>query len=65
MVALVRAALGEGLMAEEAMWQAVVLIPNNKGDCRGIGLVWVMCKVGMVILNFRLTATITYHNFLH
>ena len=65
MVALVRAALGEGLMVEEAMWQAVVLIPKNKGDCHGIGLVWVMWKVGTEILNFRLTASITYHNLLH
>ena len=29
-------------LAEEATWQAVVLIPKGKGDFRGIGLVEVM-----------------------
>ena len=41
-VALVRANFSEGLLAEEATWQVVVLIPKGKGEYRGIGLVEVM-----------------------
>ena len=47
------------------MWQAVVLIPKGKKDYRGIGLVEVMWKVVAAILNRRLTASITFYEFLH
>ena len=62
---LVQSALREGELAEEATWQAVVLISKGKKDYRGIGLVEVMWKVVAAILNRRLTASITYHDFLH
>ena len=62
---LVRADLGEGLIVEEAMWQAVVLIPKGKKDYRGIGLMELMWKVVEDILNRRLTASITFHKLLH
>ena len=42
MVELVQTAFWEGDLAEEATWQAVVLIPKGKGDYWGIGLVEVM-----------------------
>ena len=35
----------EGKLAEEATWQALVLIPKGKKDYRGIGLVELMWKV--------------------
>ena len=54
-----------GWMAEEAMWQTVILISKGRIDYRGIGLVEVVWKVVVVILNCRLTASITYHIFLH
>ena len=47
------------------MWQAVVLITKGKKDYRGFGLVEVMWKVVVEILNRRLTNSITYHDFLH
>ena len=47
---------------EESTWQAVVLIP--KYYC-GIGLMELMWKVVADILNRRLTASITFHEFLH
>ena len=47
------------------MWQAVVLIPKGKEDYRGIGLVEVMWNIVAEILNLRLTASITFHDFLH
>ena len=43
----------------------MVLIPKGKVGYRGIVLVEVMWKVVASILNLRLTASITYHEFLH
>ena len=37
-VELVQTAFRDGDLAEEATWQAVVLIPKGKGDYRSIGL---------------------------
>ena len=62
---LVQTAFRDGDLAEEATWQAVVLIPKGKGDYRGIGLVEVMWKVVAVILNRRFTSSITYHDVFH
>ena len=64
-VDLVQTAFREGELAEEAMWQAVVIIPKGKKDYQGIGLVEVMWNVVVAILNRRFTASITYHEFLH
>ena len=52
-------------MTEEATWQAVVLIPKGRMEYHSIGLVKVVWKVVVVIINRRLTASITYHDFLH
>ena len=43
----------------------MVLIPKGKKDYQDIGLVELMWKVVAAILNHRLTASITFHNFLH
>ena len=43
----------------------MVLIPKGKKDYCDIGLVEVMWKVVAEILNLRITAFITFHNFLH
>ena len=58
-------AFRDGDLAEEATWQAVVLIPKGKGDYRGIGLVEVMWKIVAVILNRRFNSSITFHDVLH
>ena len=60
-VELVQTVFRDGDLAEEATWQAVVLIPKGKGDYQGIGLVVVMWKVMAVILNRRFTSSITFH----
>ena len=52
-------------MAEESMFQAVVLIPKWVGDYHRIGLVEVMWKVMMVILNHFFTTSISLHRILH
>ena len=52
-------------LAEEATWQAVVMIPKGRQDYRLIELVEVMWKVVAAILHRRLTVSITYHDFLH
>ena len=62
---LVQTAFREGRLAEEATRKAVVLRPKGEKDYHGIGLVEAMWKVVAVILNRRLTASITYHDFLH
>ena len=64
-VELIQTAFRDGELAEEATWQAVVLILKGKGDYRGIGLMEVMLKVVAAILNRRFTASITYHDFLY
>ena len=65
LVELIQTAFRERELTEEATWQAAVLIPKGKKYYRGIGLVEVMRKVVAAILNFRLTASITDHDFLH
>ena len=62
---MVQTAFREGELTEEITWQAVVLIPKGKGSYRGIGLVEVMWKIVAVILNYRLTSSITFHDVLH
>ena len=62
---IIQTAFRDGELAEEATWQAVVLIPKGKGDYRDIGLVEVMWKVVAVILNRRLTSSIAFHDVLH
>ena len=47
---LVQVEFGEGRLAEENMWQALVLIPKGKREYRGIDLVEVMWKVVAAIL---------------
>ena len=47
------------MLPEEAAWQAVVLIPKGGGDYRDIGLVELIWKAVVVILNQRFTAAIT------
>ena len=64
-VDLVQSEFWEGKLVEEAMLQAVVLIPKGGMDYRVIGLVEVMCKVVAAILNRRLTASIAFHYLLH
>ena len=64
-VYLVQTAFGEGRLAEENTWQEVVLIPKGGKDYRGIGLVEVVWEVVAEVLNLRLTAYITFHDFLH
>ena len=62
---LTQTTFGEGKLAEEATWQAVVIIPKAKNYYRGIGFVEVMWKVVADILNRQLTASTTFHDFLH
>ena len=64
-VDLIHTAFREGVLAEEATWQAVVLITKGKKDYWDIGVVEVVWKVVAAILNLRLTASITFHDFLH
>ena len=62
---LIQTAFWYGVLVEEATCQVVVLIAKGGNDYRIIGLVEVVWKVVAVILSFRFTASITYHNSLH
>ena len=62
---LFQTAFRERRLAEEAMWQEVVLLSKGRNYYCGIGIMEVMWKVGVPILNLRLTASITFHEFLH
>ena len=64
-VDLIQTAFREGKLAEQATWQALILIPTGKKDYLGISLVEVMWKVVAESLNRRFTGSITYHDFLH
>ena len=62
---MTHAAFMEGLLAEEATWQAVVLVPKGGGYYCGIGLMEVVCRVVMVIFNCHFTYSIVLHDVLH
>ena len=64
-VELVQLELRDGVLVEEAAWQALVLILKGGGDYRGIGLVEGILKAVAAIFNRHFTASITYHNSLH
>ena len=59
MAELAQTAFRDGVLAEEATWQAVVLIPKGGRDYRGIGLIEVVWKAVAVIPNRHFTASIT------
>ena len=62
---MVHTAFQESVLEQVATCQSVVLIPKGYGDYRVIGLVEVVWKAVAVIINFRFTASITYHDSLH
>ena len=64
-VEITQTAFREVKLVEEATWQTVVIISKGKRGYRGIGLVEITWKVVAVILHFRLTTGITFHDALH
>ena len=64
-VAIVQAAFCNRTLAEECMWQTVVLISKGKGYFQGIGLVEILWKSVASLLNRRLTAVIYFQDMLH
>ena len=61
---LVQTAFRDIVLAEEATWQAVVLIQKGGGKYRCISLMEVMWKAVAVILNHRFTTSIKSHDSL-
>ena len=53
-----------GLIVDEATWQVVLLILEGGSEFLGVGLVEVLWKMLVVILNRRLRAAITLHKVL-
>ena len=52
-VELTQTAFREGKLAEEATWQAMVMIPKGNGEFRVIGLVEVVWKILTLIIYRR------------
>ena len=65
MVDIVQLVFQDRVIVEEVDWQVVVLIPKGVGYYRVIGIMEVIWKSVVVILNRRFTAVITCPDFLH
>ena len=50
---------------EDTTWQALLIIPQEGGEYHGIVPIELVWKAVAVILNFRFTASTTYHESLH
>ena len=53
------------MRAKECTWQTVVLNPKGMGDFWGIGLVEVLWKAIVSLINRRLTTSTSFHSTLH
>ena len=62
---LIQAAFKEGQLSEESTCQALVIILKGGGGYHSIGLTEVVWKVFMLVLNFRLTTSISLYDFFH
>ena len=65
LVSVIQLEFWEGYIPEALMWMTMVLIPKDKGEYRGIGLVETIWKVCMSIVNSRLQSSIVLHDALH
>ena len=62
---LVQLMFSFGTVLVEIEWDKMVLIPKGKGGYRGIGMVKVLCKVCLVVVNFPLKRSVMLNNTLH
>ena len=61
-----KAALCDGTLAKDIMYQTVVLIPKGASrNFRGIVMVELLWKTVTSLMNFRLTPAINFHDVLH
>ena len=49
---------------EEVAWDTMVFLPKGRGGYQGIGLVDVLWKVCVMVVNFRINSTVTLHDAL-
>ena len=61
-VRLVHVIFKDGTVTEEIPWETMVLIPKEKGDYRGIGIVEVLWKACSVVVNCRLKKSVVFHD---
>jgi hypothetical protein len=54
-----------GHIPEEMTWSVLVLIPKLSGGTRGIGLLDILWKVCLSVINGRLQESIPLHDSLH
>ena len=65
MVVMTKMAFREDRLSEELTWTTMVLLLKGRGDYREIGLVEVIWNMSATILNNRLRAYISVHDYLH
>ena len=54
-----------GRLLTECMWQMVVLIPKGNGGFRGNGILEVLWKALLRVINRRIRAAVKFHGVLH
>ena len=57
--------LQEVQLAEDCTYQIIMIIPKGCGDFRGIGLVEVLWKTVLGIINFRIASSIALNQIIH
>ena len=49
-------------LSTKCTWKTVVLCPKGNGYCRGIGIIKVLWKTVLVLINHQIGAEVTHHN---
>ena len=65
LVRLIKRTFGDGTLPGEVTWATMVFLPKGSGEYRGIGLVEVVWKVCVAVVNFRLKKSVDLHDTLH
>ena len=65
LVRLIQKTFEDGAALDKVAWVTMVFIPKGRGEYRGIGLVEVVWKVCVTVVNFRLKKSVMLHDALH
>ena len=62
---IIQFAFGEGRIPMDCAWQPVVLIPKGNNEFHGIGLVEVILKAALGVVNFQIDTEVDFYDTLH
>ena len=65
LIILIQNIFKDGAVPGNVAWAMVVLLPNGRGGYQGIGLVEVVWKVYVMVVNFCLKSIVTLHDTLN